>query len=552
MMGPPPSERSVTRGLPSVLGAAAFACALAFVVTWPQVIHPTMVADHFDPYFSVWRLGHVAHALTRWPMNLFDGNIFYPARNTLAYSDATLLQGLMAAPLLWAHVSPSLVYNLLLLAGVVGSGVGMFVLARHLTGETGPSLVATAVFTALPYRVEHVMHLELQWAMFVPLSLWSIHRTMESGRWRHGLLVGVFLWLQFLSCIYYGVFLSLALLAFVPMLLTLKGHVTFKAFAPPLLLGVLLAAVLTLPYAAHYRDASQSVGARPLEEITRYSAQSISYLASPEFNRVWGWTSDLWGAPELRLFPGLLAILLGLAAVAHRRLRLVLLYASTTFVVVQLSFGLNGTLYRLLLGHVSSLQGFRAMGRFGMIVGCTVAVLAALGTQAILRRVPFGPRMRRAFIPILIAMMLVEYSNRPLPLSQPVNADPPDVYRVLQRAEPGPIVELPLPTLNDSLGWEPYYQAWSVWHWRPLLNGYSGFYASGYAETLRALADFPDPRSIAALRDRHVRYVIIHRIFYPPAKYTALALKIAQVPELSLWGVFKDPYGEADIIEVGR
>ena len=264
--------------VPSLLGVAAFACVLTCIVTWPQVRHPAMVADHFDPYFSVWRLSHIAHALTRWPIHLFDGNIFYPLRNTLAYSDATLLQGLLAAPFLWAHLSPSLVYNLLLLAGFVGSGVGMFVLARHVTGDTGPSLIATTIFTILPYRVEHVMHLELQWAMFIPLSLWAVHRTMESGRWRYGLLAGLFVWLQFLSCVYYGVFLGLALLVFVPLLLTFKGHAPPKAFVPPLLCGGALAVVLTLPYAWPYLEAARAVGARPVDEITRYSAQPISYL----------------------------------------------------------------------------------------------------------------------------------------------------------------------------------------------------------------------------------------------------------------------------------
>ena len=95
--------------LASLLGVAAFACLLTCIVTWPQVRHPAMVADHFDPYFSVWRLAHIAHALTRWPVHLFDGNIFYPLRNTLAYSDATLLQGFLAAPLMWAGLAPSLV-----------------------------------------------------------------------------------------------------------------------------------------------------------------------------------------------------------------------------------------------------------------------------------------------------------------------------------------------------------------------------------------------------------------------------------------------------------
>ena len=44
----------------------------------------------------------------------------HPAANALAYSDATLLQGAVAAPFLWAGISPLTVYNVLLLAAEVG------------------------------------------------------------------------------------------------------------------------------------------------------------------------------------------------------------------------------------------------------------------------------------------------------------------------------------------------------------------------------------------------------------------------------------------------
>ena len=524
--------------------------AVTIVLTWPQALHPEKVADHFDPYFSIWRLGHVAHALTRWPVALFDGNIFYPAKNTLAYSDAVLLEGIVAAPLFWARLSPSLIYNLTLLAGFVGSGIGMFVLARHLTGSVGPSLVAATVFTALPYRIEHLMHLELQWAMFVPLALWAVHRTMESGRWRYGLLAGLFLWLQFLSCVYYGAFLSMTLALFVPLLLTFKGHVPFKRYAPPLACGVFLAMLFTLPYALPYATAAQTLGARPLDEITRYSALPASYLATSELNRFWGWTSDLWGAPELRLFPGLIAILLAIPAVLHPRRRLVALYVVTAFVVLQLSFGLNGRLYTLLLGHVTALQGFRALARFGIFVGCALAILTGLGVQAVLTRVSLGPLARRAFICIAIAAMLIEYSNRSIPLSFGVAAKPADVYQALRVAKPGAIIEFPLPNLDNLPGWDPYFQAWSVWHWRPMLNGYSGFYSTHYQDTVRALSSFPDPDSVDTLRELDVRYVIIHRDFYEKGKYTPLALKLATAQGLSLWGVYKDPVGVADVFEV--
>jgi hypothetical protein len=532
------------------MAAAAFACAVTILITWPQARSPLKVADHFDPYFSVWRLGHVAHALTRWPVDLFDGNIFFPEKNTLAYSDAVLLEGVVAAPLLWLGLSPSLVYNLVLLLGFVGSGVGMFILARHLTGSVAPSLVATTVYTALPYRIEHLMHLEMQWAMFIPLALWAVHRTMESGRWRHGLLVGLFLWLQFLSCVYYGVFLSLTLVLFVLLLLTLKGHANVIRFGPPLVAGAVIAIVLTLPYAIPYAAAAQTLGRRPLDEIARYSALPVSYLATSSLNRFWGWTAELWGAPELRLFPGLIAVMLSMGAFLHPRRRLVALYVVTALIVVQLSFGVNGWLYSVLLGHIAALQGFRALARFGIFVGCALAVLAALGVQAVLARTSWSPRVRAAFVAASIAAMLVEYSNRSIPLSFGVEGRPAEVYQALKTARPGAIIEFPLPDFANLPGWDPYFQAWAVWHWRPMLNGYSGFYSPHYVRAVSDLKSFPDETSAETLRRLGIRYVIIHRGFYEEADYTALAVKLATTPGLTRWGIYKDPVGVADVLEV--
>jgi hypothetical protein len=120
----------------SLFGAPVALIVLTVIVTWPQALHlASAVPDHDDPFFRMWRLARIAHALPRDPSHLFDGNIFYPHLRTLAYSDATLFEGVLAAPWLWAHVNLLLVYNLLLLAGIVSSGVGMFLLVRHLTGD---------------------------------------------------------------------------------------------------------------------------------------------------------------------------------------------------------------------------------------------------------------------------------------------------------------------------------------------------------------------------------------------------------------------------------
>ena len=101
-----------------------------------------VVSPHFDARFSIWRLGWIAHSLATAPTHIFDANIFYPARTTLAYSDAMMLEGVLAAPLFWLGMSPVLIYNLALFAGFVGSGMAMFVLAREVTGRNGAALVS--------------------------------------------------------------------------------------------------------------------------------------------------------------------------------------------------------------------------------------------------------------------------------------------------------------------------------------------------------------------------------------------------------------------------
>ena len=90
---------------------------------------------------------HVAPVVVRAPTatrsaHLFDANIFYPEKNTLAFSDAMLVPSLTVAPLLWLGVHQLLVYNLLLLSGFALSGAAMFLLVRSLTQHTGAALVA--------------------------------------------------------------------------------------------------------------------------------------------------------------------------------------------------------------------------------------------------------------------------------------------------------------------------------------------------------------------------------------------------------------------------
>jgi hypothetical protein len=539
------------RRLSGLGGVTVFVAALTVFVTWPQGrLLTSHLAAHHDAYFSIWRIGWIAHALVTSPFHLFDANIFHPAAHTLAYSDATVLEGLAGAPLFWLGLPPVLVYNLLLLAGFIGSGAAMFVLARHITGQVGPALVAAAMFTMLPYRIEHFMHLELQWAMFIPLTFWALHRALDSRSWRVGALAGLFLWLQMLACVYYGVFLALTLLAFVPAEILSGGRQRVRSALLPLAAAVLTAVILCAPLAVPYRAVAQELGGRALSDISRYSATLINYLATSSLNWVWGWTADRWGGSELRLFPGAVALLLAAVALVRRPTRHTVVYAVTAAVAVELSFGLNGPGYRTLIEAIPALQGFRSTARFAVIAACAIAVLAALGAKAVLSILPSAARARAFAIPALVALVVIESGNRPMGLTTADPVDPPDVYKVIRNAAPGAVLELPLPQLTALPGWEPYYQAWSLWHWKPLVNGYSGYYPRDYLTTILRMEVFPEEGTIERLRAHNVRYVIVHRAFYDQERYARLMLRVAARPELKPWGGYKDPVGTADVFEL--
>ena len=193
-------------------GVCALFVGLTAVMTWPSVLHlATHSVEHQDIFFNLWRIEWVRHALLTSPGDLFNGNQFYPERGVLAYSDAMMVESLIALPLLSAGLPAMLVHNLLLLGVIAASGIGMFVLARYLWGSTHAAIVAGLIFAFAPYRFSHFMHMELQWAVWMPWAFWAMQRTLDTGALRYGLLTGLFMTLQLTSSIYYGLFLAVIL-----------------------------------------------------------------------------------------------------------------------------------------------------------------------------------------------------------------------------------------------------------------------------------------------------------------------------------------------------
>ena len=53
----------------------------------------------------------------------------------------------------------------------------------------------------------------------MPLTFWALHRAVNERSRAFGVLSGLFIWLQILSSVYYGIFLAIAVAAFTPCIL---------------------------------------------------------------------------------------------------------------------------------------------------------------------------------------------------------------------------------------------------------------------------------------------------------------------------------------------
>jgi len=539
------------RRLPIAPAASRFAAilvlftALTAVMTWPQARYvATHAADHWDVYFNMWRVGWFAHALASAPSTIFDGNIFYPERHTLTFSDVMVVESLVAAPLLWAGVRPVLVHNFLLLGAVIASAAGMFVLVERLTGKREAAVIAGIIFAFVPYRFDHYMHMELQWTMWVPWALWAVHRTIESGRPLHGLQAGIFVALQMLSSVYYGVFLATLLpLIAALLLLSLPRPRAIRA-GGALALGGAAAALVCSLYALPYLAASKQVGRRTTTEIVQFSAHPYDYLAATPDNRIYGAAVD--SPPERRLFPGIVAVLLAVVAVFPRpRTRAAVVYLIASAAAFELSLGFNGYLYRFLHEHVPVFGGLRVPARFGIFVVVFLAILAAYGHAAL--QDALRPAYRHAFAVLVSCVLLVEYSVSPLQLVPYENASPP-VYEFLARLPSGVVAEFPVPLKNTIPGPDARYTYMSTFHWKKLVNGYSGYHPRSYVRRLDGLQSFPDASSLEILRQTGVSYVVVHLSSYESENQ--LLVELQAKPELVALGRLKDGRGMAIVYQL--
>lgn len=524
------------RGREVALAALAGAL-LAIVLFWPLAarLGTDIPLDLGDPLPQSWQVAWGGHALATQPLDFFQSNQFWPLRDSLAFSDALI--GYAPAGLIGSGPHAAVVrYDLLFLFAFALAFLGAYLLARELGAPPWAAAVAGAAFAWAPWRLEQGGHLHVLSSGGIPLTLFLLLRGWR--RERAGMIVAGFAVAAWQISLGFTLGLQLAYLLLV--LGGLAALAWWRAGRPAIgrrmvagtLIGGLLLAGVSLALARPYM---RVLDAHPEAErssvtVSRYSGPPRMFLAASETSLVWGRATTgvrdgLRAVPEQTLFPGLAIVLLAIAGLGWRGyprpLRVGLGVAVLALAMLSLGFQQHGVgrflPYRLLYEALPGWQGIRVPGRLHTLTTLALALLAAGGAARAAaavgaRRTLPGTGTERAAGIVAVALVLavlVEGSGFGVGRGGEALAGYP--HPTVPKAPaglaglPGPLLQLPAEREDNRR-----YLLWSTDGFPRMLNGRTSFDPVFFAQTLSAVACFPDRSSVALLRRIGVRTVVVH------------------------------------------
>jgi hypothetical protein len=301
--------------------AACLYFALTLVLAYPLSVHPatSVLPMGADTNLLLWLLQWDVHALTTDPLSIFDANIYYPFRNTLAYAENVIGSALIAAPVLWTTHNAVLALNVVALLSCVLCGAGTYVLARRVGISPLGAALAGLIFAFGPPRFFRLGQLHLTTIQWVPFCLAFVHGYLDSGRPRDLWWACAFLALQVLTSGHGTVFAVIGVAALLLWRVALGEPIAFRKWLRDGMVPVVLLAEVAFFVFLPYRAVQDEMNLRrSLGESYLFSPNAASFFASPTHLHAFV-LAHVTSAPVLQqakafLFPGYLTLLLALAS----------------------------------------------------------------------------------------------------------------------------------------------------------------------------------------------------------------------------------------------
>ncbi|MFH1835005.1 MAG: hypothetical protein ABH851_02325 [Methanobacteriota archaeon] len=267
---------------------AAYALLTVFI-TYPAVLelNEKFIGSGEIGLFT-WTLWWVKKAVLTKGVSLFyTQHLFHPQGVSLAIRALTFYNTFIGILLQQVYSLPA-TYNILVLSSFILSGLGMYLLAKHVSGSELGSFLAGVVYAFNPYRLieVNVGHLNLIATQWIPFYLLYLIRSHKEGGKTNILFAGIFLALTNLSSWQYmGMVLifTVVYIAYHKFFNSAKVQFSLNGVYIATILGLLITLPFIYPLASEYARSdymNYPIGFLMGTSAT-YSADGASILASP-------------------------------------------------------------------------------------------------------------------------------------------------------------------------------------------------------------------------------------------------------------------------------
>ncbi len=529
--------------------------AATLIFFWPLVIHIGSYSEGGDAMFNAWTLARNHHCILRQGCPSYsDGNIYFPHKDTMLYSETQLSAGVVTLPLHFINQNPLFAYNVFTIFSFFLIGWFMYLLGKYLShGHELMAILAGLVFELAPFRMAAIWHLQNLSIFYLPLAVLLTLRYTDTLRRRY--LYGLFivLVLQFYASWYQMVFVLTALG------LLLGGLWLGRAvkWRQLLLVGAVIAAAAlsTYPLAKAFVNFSKANHATfSIKDQTLYSSSVVDYFLPQSgtllgklyyhtgqrvVKNAYNLDSDSYHGVTLYI---LAAVVIWLAyryrkrAAFKRDYALIVGLVGMALVGLILSFGpllkIKGNYayggaagykpvlpmpYLIIDKLVPQLEFIRAVGRWSVLFLFTLCCLLALLPLYVeqLKRLRRYRKPLYGFISLLIVFELMPVHFVPTTKNAyAYNLSVPKVYQYIGAHKE--VDDIVIISADEDYAHAPIPVAraeqvlWAGYHNKNIFNGYSGYTPPEYFNQLYDFMKF-DASDVPKMQALGLRYVLVDK-----------------------------------------
>lgn len=508
-------------------------------ITFPLIFHMSDIFfEKVDDAYISWIINWNIHSFTTNVLNIFNGNIYYPYHNTLAYADTFITSSLLAFLPVKIISEPAVAYNFNLIFSFTTLGFCTYLLALYLTKSHLSSIAAGTITAYSPYALTKVMHLQLLEICWVPLSILFFLLFLDKKSFKYFLFSVVFFVIQMYNSFLPGYFILISCLFIFIYYFWAKKIKPAQLPLGKIFLTGLVTFLLVLPTIIPYYQVSKEFN------YVRDIRDAIRFANRPEYTLYPGFTTRL-GDFLMSVFykndkspitydgfMGLVFFILSAVAIiyrlANRKKKWFIFDIFLTIGVFSYILSLGPAFqwgghvikhpfiiplpYALFYYLVPGFNGFRNSARWEMLFLLSFSISIAYFLSVVLkdRSIIF-----KLFFIILICFGVLWEFNFPYKSYQvPIKENFPRIYYFIKNLPQDSVIsEFPIYNWNTYplLNSENFREYYGTLSFRKTINGASGFSPPPWQIKINYLVNnFPNSDSIKLLKSGGVNYIIVH------------------------------------------